>query len=353
MDCKCVFIEKNRGPLLIKCNHDKKYGDYCYKHRKFYLIKDGIINKNIFTNRYQDYTSKDIIDTLKIIDISWNSNYFKLKKKELYDKLINIYDYENILLKNINKIKKIQSNIRRYIINYNIKYRGIGFYCRHLCKNDEDFFYMTNPLETDHKLFFSYKDNSNSVWFFDIRSLSKIIESTKSNPYTRDTIPDEIIYKANYIINKLNKENINTQVETYSHANKEDIVRQKTIDLFSNICQSGYYCDIEWFLSLNIYQVKKLYRKLEDIWNFRAWLTPDIKSHISPPNGLVYNIPIPEILNNNDILDVKDIILNETMKFNNAVTNEDKKLGYMYFLIGLSEISYPCLQAHEWIQFAL
>ena len=33
----CIYIDKNRGPELIKCNHIKKYGNYCYKHRKFII----------------------------------------------------------------------------------------------------------------------------------------------------------------------------------------------------------------------------------------------------------------------------------------------------------------------------
>lgn len=349
---KCIFIEKNRGPALIGCSHDKKHGDFCYKHRRLHLIKDGVIIKELFTNRYQDYTSKDIIDTLKVLDVNWKPSYSR-KKQDVYNMLINYYNKESHIINNINYIIKLQSRIRGNVVRNNIKFRGPGFYSRHICKNDEDFFYMTSASETHSNLFFSYKDKLNAVWFFDIRSFKKIIETTKLNPYTRDIIPNNIIDKAKNIILRLSKININTDIETYSHTNKIDIVRQKAIDLFSNISQSGYYCDIDWILSLNIQNTKRLYRKLEDIWNYRAYLTQETKSSISPPNGLVYNIPIPQINDNNDILDITDIILNETMKFNNAITDGDKKLGYMYFLIGLSEISRDCFLAHEWIQFAL
>ena len=39
--------------------------------------------------------------------------------------------------------------------------RGPGYLMKSLCKNDEDFYFMTNPLETEDMYFFSYKDNSN------------------------------------------------------------------------------------------------------------------------------------------------------------------------------------------------
>ena len=104
---------------------------------------------------------------------------------------------------------------------------------------------------------------------------------------------------------------------------------------------------------MNISKLKSLYKKLEDIWNYRLMLTDEIKSRIAPPNGLVFNIPINDIYDMTNKYEIIDIILNEVNKFNNAISIEDRKLGYMYFLIGLSEISIQCLQAHEWIQFIL
>ena len=342
----CIYIDKNRGPELIKCNHIKKYGNYCYKHRSFHLLdnQNKIIYKN-FTFNKKDYTIANIKNTLKTIAKDYNKikNY---KKDDLFNILLVYYGYND-------KIIKIQSYIRKYIVLKNIKYRGIGYYIRHKCKNSEDFLYMKPPEEIEDKYFFSYKDNENSIWFFDIRSFHKLLETSKLNPYTRSEIPDEIILKSNIIILKLNILNVNTEVETLTLTNKKEIVKQKTIDLFSNITQDGYYCDIDWFLNLELHKLKNLYKKLEDIWNYRAYLTQESKSKICPPNGLVFNIPVIEIIHNNNKVDLQDIILNEVMKFNNAVLDSDRKLGYMYFLIGLSEISQECLNSHEWIQFIL
>ena len=46
---------------------------------------------------------------------------------------------------------------------------------------------------------------------------------------------------------------------------------------------------------------------------------------------------------------LQELILNEIMKFSNAVTLEDKKLGYMYFIIGLGFVSKECLESHPWL----
>ena len=41
------------------------------------------------------------------------------------------------------------------------------------------------------------------------------------------------------------------------------------------------------------------------------------------------------------------------MKFNNAVSDEDKKLGFMYFLLGMGLVSRECYEIHQWIIHAV
>ena len=59
--------------------------------------------------------------------------------------------------------------------------------------------------------------------------------------------------------------------------------------------QFGFGCNIEWFLNLNLRRLKNLYKNLEDIWNYRLNLSYEVKSRISPPNGIAFNIPIVEV----------------------------------------------------------
>ena len=51
---------------------------------------------------------------------------------------------------------------------------------------------------------------------------------------------------------------------------------------------------------------KRLYKKLEDIWNYRTFLSYEVKSSISPPHGIIFNIPINEIYNKTDVLEIQD-----------------------------------------------
>ena len=112
-----------------------------------------------------------------------------------------------------------------------------------------------------------------------------------------------------------------------------------------------YPIEINWLLNLNIHKLKKLYRSLEDIWNYRAQLSPEIKSRIAPPNGdlFIYSINIIDTITiKNELL---SIILNEIKKINNAIDNNDKQLGYMYFIIGLGEVSKECFETNSWLQY--
>ena len=73
---------------------------------------------------------------------------------------------------------------------------------------------------------------------------------------------------------------INTEMEeeTESYASKILTICQE-IDILGN------YTDVNWFLDLNLYQLKTLYREAEDIWNYRAQhLTPEIKRKHIPNN---------------------------------------------------------------------
>jgi hypothetical protein len=53
----------------------------------------------------------------------------------------------------------------------------------------------------------------------------------------------------------------------------------------------------------------------------------------------------------NDRDDLRDLILNEILKFQNAVSIENKKLGYTYFIIGMGMISKECYETHSWLMY--
>ena len=63
-------------------------------------------------------------------------------------------------------IVKCQSYVRRYLVQKN-GIKGPGFYNRNICKNTEDFYFMTDINDILDIYFFSYMDDENNVWYFD------------------------------------------------------------------------------------------------------------------------------------------------------------------------------------------
>ena len=312
-----------------KCIHEdcikiSKYGNYCFKHRNYYLLdeKSTIIMKK-FTYKIDDYYKKDLKNLA--------NNYIKtdgLSKLELFIEVKRHID--------IYKIIKIQAY-----------YRGKKIRERN-CHNDKDFYTYEMLIDIPKEYFYSYVDLKNIKWGFDIRSLKKLIDmNNNNNPYTMEVIPKNII---DNVINKIKKYNIR-DIEDIIFEDKKEILKHKIIDVCSSIERSGYTCLIEWIINLNHRQTKHFYRVFEDTINYRAQLTDEIKIRIYPPEGKFFETPIIEILhmNRNDIM---MNILKEVEKFANCNDDSDRKLGYIYFIVSLSEVCRSCYETHkDWINF--
>lgn len=339
----CEFCESDNN-----CQNKIKYGNYCSKHKRFHLVKDDIISYDNFTNKSSDYLKKDIVNTLISLGKNINKND---KKNNLYEELLKSFKILNKYSQDTNSILKLQKHIKKK--NNLNTLKGIGFFNKNKCNNNEDFFSFEDINEINDRYFFSYQDKNKFIWFFDIRSFNKLIELEQGNPYTREDIPSPVVRRAKKLTEKLKLNENDNQVDLNAiKQTKEQIVKQKTVDLFASIEQSGYECNIVWFLNLNRELLKKLYRNLEDLWNYRLSLTHELKIRIAPPNGNVFTTRVSDINRISNKQDIQSIILNEVSKFKEAINDSDKKLGYMYFLIGLGMVSQECYLAHQWLMLA-
>jgi hypothetical protein len=338
--------------IFENCNTKNKYGDYCYKHRNNYLCDNNCIIIERFTNKESDYLKKDITNTILKIESTGSLFSTKFSKKQLFEILVKLIE-DSFKKYNDNDLKfiiNIQNKVKNKINQRLIKLRGPGYLDKSLCNNDTDFYSYDSIKEIDERYFYSYKDLNDFIWFFDIRSLNKLIELKQPNPYTMNKIPNSVIEEVNLLTKKLNmKENDELINKKEIKRTKKQIIKQKTIDLFSDIDTLGNYCQPEWFLNLNIGLLKRLYKNLEDIWNYRLQITNEVKSRICPPNGLAFTTRVSDVMRQTSKETLQELILNEIMKFSNAITDEDKKLGYMYFIIGMGSVSRECLETHPWL----
>lgn len=335
----CIFIN-DKSENLDKCKFNKKYGNYCFKHRSKYLLDENGIIIDKFTNHKKDYLLIDLMVFCKKNNIKTS----KKENKDFYFNKVKEYIFLNKKYElNVDKISLIQNFYKNKLLK---RKKEIEF------NNTEDF-YTYDPLnEIDPKYFYYYKDKNNFNWGFDIRSLIKLIDMNYPNPYTTEKIPDNIIKEVKLKIKGIKKSNDYENIEEVILRDRKTSIKQRAVDLFSDIELSGYSCEINWFFNLSGRRLKELYRQLEDLWNYRAQLTQESKRNICPPNGLIFTTPVSEVLHYNCKEDLQELILNDVSKFKNALNLSDKKLGYMYFIIGLSVLSPPCYLTHQdWLSF--
>ena len=64
---KCIYLDSPRFLGDCSCKYNRKYGNYCYKHRRFHLLDNDTINLQRFTYKKKDYTKNDLKSTLNIL----------------------------------------------------------------------------------------------------------------------------------------------------------------------------------------------------------------------------------------------------------------------------------------------
>jgi len=353
----------------FKCTHNK----LCNKHNN---------EENVFTVENNLFTDKQVSEFIKkYIEILHPNDTFLKKNIILAKYILQYYNYNfNIHLKNkdvilffkefisnnsknilhLNDIIKIQSLFRKkYISNIN-KLRGVGLFSS--CVNETDFYTFEEKHKISYHYFFSFQDEKNSIYFFDIRSFKLLLENNNNsnniiNPYNRAIISNNIIENFNKLIIHLEKKNISIEFEP-EILSEEQMFNQKIIKIFQKIDAFEYNTSIEWFTYLSSLQLRKLWIGLEDIWNYRCNLSLNqkyniIQEHKPQPFSKFKLLQTKYFFNQNKMLDKKKLqetILDDINIFLTSGINADFcNTGCLYVLTAISSVSYDCLQAMPWL----
>ena len=158
--------------------NNKKFGGYCYKHRRKYLMDDDyrkhscpMIIFDHWTNKCSDYLRTDIISYLRdnwyLYESQYNGiNLTDKSKQELFillaSKMNSLKKYDE---KDIQRIIQLQIKIKNKKTNLLNRLRGEGYKDKIKCNNESDFYTYDLLSEMDGKYFFSYKDDNDFIWF--------------------------------------------------------------------------------------------------------------------------------------------------------------------------------------------
>ncbi len=296
------------------------------------------------------------------------------------------------------KATLIKSKYRGYLVRKSFQLRGEGFRHREKCVNETDFFTLEPLVEIPFERFFSYTDEKDFTYGFDLFSLVQYYKKMGNvmNPYNRCHFTETLLERIsllNYLVRiifpdvyfaykeeerKLQSSFQNTELrfirpsnyiqnpiqgitytELYEKHRRIQNIQNKPLEtriqeLFIEIDALGNYTQSSWFLNLGKDDLVRFFVKLHRHWHNRNALPPLTRDRIA-----CIRPPFLEIDPN---LDFHLINLEETRRVCihvmeyfvfTGINEEDRRLGCMHLLSVLTLVSNPTRMALPWLYDAL
>jgi len=293
------------------------------------------------------YYKVDILKTIcKSYHLKRNGN-----KSQLIDRI-----YTHLLQSNFAII--LQKYIRKYFIQNFLKLKGPALYDRSLCTNATDFFSFEKLDSISYNEFFSYKDDNNNIWGFNIISFYNLFIKSENknnilNPYNRHVIMYKYYINVKSLIRYSNilKQPVNINLD--NNIDSFDLKKKlqfKSLELFQYIDSLGNYTDVKWFSTLNHHRLIEFIRSLLDIWEYRAQLTLEIKKQICFPHGNPFRYTnLNEIIYYN-FFSLQKIALSIIEQFiKKGIDSDSCNLGASYVLCALTLVNNDAAIAMPWL----
>jgi hypothetical protein len=249
------------------------------------------------------------------------------------------------------------------------------------CVNEADFYTMEPIDEIPFYYYIHYtEDKSQTNYTFNIMSLCTMISKSGKfeNPYTRENMKPTcgsklakiirltmILFPDNEIISELKEVYVGDKIQVQSgrqsvrvtNETRQNVrpiqepisIDRRITELFIAIDTLGHYTQKEWFLQLSNTQVCTLVMRINALW---ATTTSDVRRDISPnvspfsvQNTGVTRMSLDRTLDENRLIAVK---VGESLIYN-GINNEYKIMGVMFFLTGLTTVSYAARLQMPWL----
>ena len=295
---------------------------------------------------FREY-NKIINNNFNVSQLKSIARFYKIKisgnKKELIKRVWNFLKFSHFSL-------KVQKIWRGYIVR---EYNNISKIKK--CVNSTDFLSLNELDSLPINQIFCFEDDDNFVYGFDAKSFHNLLLNNKEpkNPYNRKVISNKVINKFNKFIRYGKILGIKTNlkiIDDITNLSIEKKIELRAHTIFQKIDTFGHITDANWFLHLNRNRLKKLLLELNDIWNYRASLTPQIKESICPPNGNPFTHINPSNLHIYETNTLKKKILKVFNKLITSGIDENaKSLGAFYILGSITLVSQAAASALPWL----
>ena len=340
----------------------KTYENYCRENRyeiettkKINVSSDNFIIPQINQHQFMFINKYELKQLRQII------KHYGLKvtgKKEILIARIFSYLYLSQFL------LKIQKICRNYLSKKFMKSHGPAYLKRDLCVNAIDFLTMDDVKDINPIQFFSYKDDDNFIYGFDIVSFHNLIKKSGSvvilNPFTKSQISSKVIrdFRRMIFLSSLLNVPINLKLDNSDTNLTAKSSLSEAISLFQYIDQLGNYTNVDWFMNLSKNDLFNFVVELFEIWNYRAELTNATKLQICHPTGnpfynenIMYGQTIIQYLRDMPTIEqvrlgVLEILSNFVKK---GLNDEYKKLGAYFVLGALTLVSVDAGFSLPWL----
>jgi hypothetical protein len=290
-----------------------------------------------------NYNVKQLKDICKHYKQKQGGNKNEIKKR--------LYNF----MKNSHYIQKIQRLFKSKLFEKYLLLKGPANHNKNMCVNETDFITLNKIREIPHYSFYSYS-NDGITYGFDIASLKTYIDNNINsgkpniNPYDRTMICKNQIFDFYRYIKFCKIFNYPVELEMEKDEiifDDNDIIRNKTVELFQHMDSLGHYTNPIWFLNLDIRKLLKFVRELHDIWEYRAQLSIETKRNIHYPNGTPFQNTMH---NSRDVNQLRKTVLRIIENFTTmGSNNEYKSLGTMYVLGAFTLVCSEAAEALPWL----
>ena len=318
-----------------------------------------IISWNQYYSNNVDLTKYKVVELKEIL--KKHKLHVSGKKSILIDRILHHFN-------RLRNVIKLQSFMRQKVVQKIIYMKGIALTNRKLCVNDTDFFSL-EPLENiEFNDFFSYTDDQDLTYGFDINSLLVLLQKPgkTKNPYNRNEIPHNIIMNIT-MISKLQKciYPVKFTSITQHTTIREDIIEkmskirelpedERTEKLFYEMDLLGNYTSSSWFSNLPRNSYLNLIRYVYEFWGSRGNIPLSTKRKICPyfnpfHEGLQnINFGIRENTENISYVRKACLTVMENIVYT-GINDEYKQLGAMHVLRALTMVSGDARASLPWL----
>ena len=234
--------------------------------------------------------------------------------------------------------KKASTRIQSVFRGWNIRRRSKP-------NNVEDCGTLEKLIVIPIEYYIQYQDATDNLWYgFDIRTLESIMASNHPvNPYnTKDFKLNEKLM-ANYAHKKsFLLDNNRKMCHDSPKLNEQQRFSQFVVRVFQKFDELGQYTDTEWFTTLSLEQLKHFYHLANDMFDYRAQLTDEMKKNIVK-NGLIFHnfkSTLSKFRNVHIRILQVEILREMERVVDEGVDKEFKILGMNLILSALVEVSH-------------